>query len=496
MKWTKAALTVSIQTLFSSNTSAFTVHNPSSSQNVPSFLKPSLQKLSSSYVTNSIRPSSSSFVRKAVPEDDVEQEENPYSDPNFPDLEFVNYDDPNYTVDQGVTDEVFKSSSSSKKDDGTEEEIEAMREDRRRRNDEFQFETYHANVLKSGEEYKGEWTVYRTSTFLSEGGGGNDGDEAIPPQLRMERINRKVVSAGEKIFLPETEENFEFRVDAERIIIKERPAVADDFEHGKDELDDDSDSSGDEYSAATVGRRFWPEQMKAKDFRGEAGIMCVGNGYTICDTVPLSVGEAVAREEFDGPFANMRTELGIQYKRMRLRVKLDYCVKGSGPNDSSSGTAKDATPASSLEGTYPALHLCSMVVCRETLERWPRYQKKENVDESDSDRLFGRPGAPGGLYDPPPVGSDEQGQQYMLLDLEGGATVLLPYKIDQDPEAHSGNGWVTSLDWTPGRIRFQVDRKVKGGMKLRGLRSLELSEVEGESAEIWRPRDGGQDMRR
>jgi len=412
-------------------------------------------------------------------------------------LEFINYDDPDYIVDQGVSDEIFQSSSSSQEEDGTEEAIDAMREDRRRRNDEFQFETYHADVLKSGDAYKGEWTVYRTSTFLSEGGdGGNDGDGAVPPQLRMERINRKVVSVGEKIFLPETEGGFEFRVDGERIINRERPAVADDFEHGEDELDDDSDGIVDEYSAATVGRRFWPEEMKSRDFRGEGGIMCVGNGYTICDTVPLPVGEAVAREEFDGPFANMRTEVGIQYKRMRFRVKLDYCVKGFGPNDSSSATDNDAAPAASFEGTYPALHLCSIVVCRETLERWPRYQKKENVDESDSDRLFGPPGAPGGLYDPPPVGSDEQGLQYMLLDLEGGATVLLPYKIDQDPEAHSGNGWVTSLDWTPGRIRFQADRKVMGGTKLRGLRTLELSEVEGESAEMWRPRDGGQDMRR
>eukprot|EP00555_Chaetoceros_dichaeta_P002066 CAMPEP_0198249508 /NCGR_PEP_ID=MMETSP1447-20131203/1021_1 /TAXON_ID=420782 /ORGANISM="Chaetoceros dichaeta, Strain CCMP1751" /LENGTH=489 /DNA_ID=CAMNT_0043934165 /DNA_START=30 /DNA_END=1499 /DNA_ORIENTATION=+ len=489
MRYPHTLLSLTAQTLFS-NTIAFTFHGHSIPYNAPSLIQPSLVKPSSSYSVGVSSPSSSSsvLVRRAVPDDD-DEDVNPYNDPNYPDLEFVNYDDPNYVVDQGITEgEFLPASVQPKEDDGTEEEIEAMREDRRRRNDEFQFETYHADVLKSGEAYKGEWTVYRTSTFLD----GDNDDGNAPPQLRRERVNRKVVSVGKKIFLPETEGEFEFRVDGERIVNEERSATADDFEDGEEELDDIDAGSGDSYSLATVGRRFWPEKMSARDFRGDAGIMCVGNGYTICDTVPLSVGEAVAREEHDGPFAKMRTELGIQYKRMRFRIKLDYCVKGFGPNDSDTSD-KDATTA--FEGKYPALHLCSMVVCRETWERWPRYQEK-NVDESDSDLLFGPPGAKGGLYDPPPVGSDEQGGQYMLLDLEGGATALFPYKIDQDPNTHSGNGWVTSLDWTPGRIRFQVDRKVMGGVKLRGLRTLELSEVEAESAEQWRPRDGGADMRR
>jgi len=56
-------------------------------------------------------------------------------------------------------------------------------------------------------------------------------------------------------------------------------------------------------------------------------------------------------------------------------------------------------------------------------------------------------------------------------------------------------GWVTSLDWTPGRIRYQLDRKVLGGTKLKGLRTLELSEVQGEDADRWRPKDGGSNMR-
>ena len=31
-------------------------------------------------------------------EDESEKPANPYADPNYPELEFVNYDDPNYTI--------------------------------------------------------------------------------------------------------------------------------------------------------------------------------------------------------------------------------------------------------------------------------------------------------------------------------------------------------------------------------------------------------------
>jgi hypothetical protein len=67
----------------------------------------------------------------------------------------------------------------------------------------------------------------------------------------------------------------------------------------------------------------------------------------------------------------------------------------------------------------------------------------------------------------------------MLLNFEGGATLLLPHRLDQHPEGEdeytkaggspppsssSQLGLVTS----PGRIRYQVDRnrKVLGGTKL------------------------------
>ena len=205
--------------------------------------------------------------------------------------------------------------------------------------------------------------------------------------------------------------------------------------------------------------------------------------------MPL-VAPTVNEETFVGPFGDYRAEVGIQADDLRFRIKLHYSVK------------KDEL---TLNAPHPPLHLKSLTVCREALDMWPVHSTITNNNApsmsssssslSSTASLFGTPGAPGGLYDPPPVGSDAQASQYMMLDLEGGATVLFPHLLDQDPQAHDGHGWVTSLDWTPGDIRYQVDRKVLGGLHLLGLRTLELSEVQGVDADQYRPRGGGENMR-
>jgi hypothetical protein len=227
-----------------------------------------------------------------------------------------------------------------------------------------------------------------------------------------------------------------------------------------------------------MGAKFWPELLSARDFRGHQGIMCVGNGYTICTGVKLNCDTEEAAHE--GPFSEYRAELGIQSDLLRFRIKLDYSVLENEKN------TRD----------IPPLRLRSMAVCRETLGIWPRAENYKSAIQAQTDEVFfGPPGALGGLYDPPPVGSDEQASQYLTLDLEGGATVLLPYLMDQDPTVYPDARWVTSLDWSPGKFRYQVDRKTNGGKGLLGLRTLELSEVQSGNAEIYRPRDGGNDMR-
>ena len=216
------------------------------------------------------------------------------------------------------------------------------------------------------------------------------------------------------------------------------------------------------------------------------------SAWTICTAVPLVAAAADTSDDDDddvnnvvGPFSEYRVEVGIQAEGIRFRVKFDYSVIVVADDDDISSSSPP-----------PPLHLKTMTVCREAANQWPRSSVLE-------DSLFGAPGAAGGLYDPPPIG-EEKAAQYCLVDLEGGATVLFPIIMDQavvadaeggDSGSGSSSGWVTSLDWTAGPMRYQVDRKVHGGANLRGLRTLELSEVQGANADQYRPRDGGQNMR-
>lgn len=396
-------------------------------------------------------------------EEEEEKKENPYQDPNYPDLEFVNYSDPEYQVDQGVGDEFFDPSQA---ESDTEEQIEAMREERREKNDEYQFETYYKEILKEGQEYKGEWTVFTTSTFAD----GIDEKPGAIPKIKKSSKPIKVISRGERIEL-ESLEPVTFRLQNQRLVHHEK--VFTDSEEGEKSAEQLKQEQ------ISMSLKYCPEQLSVGDFRGHQGIMCVGNGYTICTGVKLFDSNDDPAHE--GPFAEYRSELGIQFEELRFRVKLDYAV----------------TAAEKESMTLPPLRLRSFTVCRETLGMWPRTSAnyKSAIQALTDTVFFGPPGAPGGLYDPPPVGSEEQAGQYLLLDLEGGATLLLPFLMDQDPDVHPDSGWVTSLDWTPGKFRYQVDRKVNGGKGILGLRTLELSEVQSADAETYRPRDGGSNMR-
>jgi hypothetical protein len=437
-------------------------------------------------------------------EEEEEEQENRYADPEYPDLEFINYDDPSYSAFQD-SDLSPPPSSSLLTEEETLLEIESMREERRRRNDEFQFETYHSKVLRGGQSSYGEWTVFQTDTFMEDLASSRSEDARhVPRLLKWDKV-LKVISRGNKLII---DENAEWRVDGERIVHTESLANIDDFPKKQN-----VEIQWDDVEVTHVQNRFWPIQMTSLDFRGAAGNMCVGNAYTICDAVPIR-GKAADEESDDtlrheGPFSELRTELGVTDGDIRFRVKLDYATLDTTTAEEEGSELKP-----------PPLHLRTLTVCRETLDGfWPKpidngidleaeeEQERDGISEStarrkDQDRvdvrLFGPSGAPGGLYDPPPVGSEERAvQNYMLLDFEGGATVLLPHKIDQHSDEDNDDtfGWVTSLDWTPGKIRYQVDRKVLGGRKLKGLKTLELSEVRGEDADRWRPKDGGVDMR-
>jgi hypothetical protein len=193
------------------------------------------------------------------------------------------------------------------------------------------------------------------------------------------------------------------------------------------------------------------------------------------------VDENVEADSAVGPFKEYRVEIGIRADDARFRVKFDYSIVPDGE------TILSDAPAP------PPLHLKTMTVCREAADKWPRSSELANSLFSSTS------GAAGGLYDPPPV-NENFASQYCMVDMEGGATALFPAIIDQAVESvgesDSDNvSWITSLDWAAGPMRFQVDRKSYGGVNLRGLRTLELSEVQSADADQYRPRDGGQNMR-
>ena len=70
-----------------------------------------------------------------------------------------------------------------------------------------------------------------------------------------------------------------------------------------------------------------------------------------------------------------------------------------------------------------------------------------------------------------PAGREGGPRGWKLLDFEGGSTVLLHHQHEDDGG--------------------QVDRKVTGGLKLKGLRTLELGEVLSADADRCMPKDGG-----
>ena len=492
-------------------------------------------------------------------EDDDNKEEtkkeNPYADPNYPDLEFIDYSDPNYEVDMGLMDlddnneeEEDLAGVSSLTDQDDLQRLDEMRQERRRRNDEFQFQTYFAKLLQQGQEYQGEWTVYKCLFPPTAAAADDDNamdknvnDNASPPRLVRAASTYTVASRAFKI----NAENDLNNPLGERIVHSEQllPVLRrQDKDDNNNKNNDDDDSTllsmpemGDELRHM-LNQTYWPnEALCPADFRGPQGIMCVQNAYTLAVGVPLAAAAAAnanvqpmttttttSTYQTQGPFAEFRTEVGLTQVDMRFRIKLDYGLDESLLSSFSSSNSTITT------GPPPPLFLRSLIVCRELLQpAWQRRQELQQQQPKDADdaynnddeesqqmrlaqeeALFGVPGADNGLYDPPPVDNPEQ---YLQVDLDGHATALFPYRMEQqeeeeqqqqptttttnDDKSSKTQRWVVSLDWTPGTMRYQVDSKMYGGRNLLGLRTLELSQVLATQAETYRPRDGGANMR-
>eukprot|EP00520_Triparma_pacifica_P010107 CAMPEP_0118644142 /NCGR_PEP_ID=MMETSP0785-20121206/6773_1 /TAXON_ID=91992 /ORGANISM="Bolidomonas pacifica, Strain CCMP 1866" /LENGTH=408 /DNA_ID=CAMNT_0006535865 /DNA_START=219 /DNA_END=1445 /DNA_ORIENTATION=+ len=399
-------------------------------------------------------------------DDDDNDDDNEY--------EIYDYSNPEFEVDQGSYDE-FPTRLTK---DQTEEEIEKMREERRRKNDEFQFETFYKEFMGEEEEWRGEWTRYETTTFLTPPQPPNEMPKLVKPTkstktiITSQRHPGPPKPPGQTITTDHITQS-EVIVSNEEADESLRKAVSRD---PSTNFGYTTPSQSSDLTRKENAKLYWPEKIRTEDFRGPQGCMCVGNAYTTAwgerkDGNKGKGGEDQPWFGNQGPFTKLNMEVGIRYGSIRMRLKLDYRVR-SGMKSWGRGLGKEKR-----------LWLEGITVCRERLGVWPT--KKE--------KAFGGPqGAPGGLFDPPPVDKERQ-DNYMQLDLEGYATALFPYCITQD--AGDTGGWVVSLDWTPGKMRYQADRKFLGGRNVKGLRTLELSEVKSEQAEEYRPRKGPEDMR-
>jgi hypothetical protein len=446
--------------------------------------------------------SASTRLRLANNGDKKRKKNSPYGDFDYSNYtpEFIDYSNPDYVVDQGLVDgEEIAAGSSSETD---EDLLEKMREERRKRNDEYQFETYFAKMWKNGAEFRGEWTVYGTTTFFNvnhESKNRANSEDEYPELIKAKRVARVISSASKEMVNPDAEwrgdreviRHAEYEVTneaSESTLISIRDVDTDSGfgRHSSDMLPSVVGSNGGSKESARTPLliRYWPEGMTSFDFRGQQGNMCVGVAYTVCDAVKLHCTGSPGGDDGNadqGPFSELRSEIGIIEDSLRMRVKFEYGILNADSITSTATTTSGDDPTA----TPPPLRLKTITVCRERLEEWP-------CNRRDAP-LFRSVGANGGLYDPPPVGCERQASRYMSIDVEGGASILFPHLIDQCNKAFN-NGWVLSLDWTPGNIRYQVDRKFQPGQRIKGLRTLELSEVQALEADRYRPTDS-QNMR-
>lgn len=228
------------------------------------------QAFAPQWSVSATRRASGPALRLAGPreeDEDDEAPENPYADPNYPDLEFVNYSDPEYQVDMGVGDEFYSEKS-------TEEQIEEMREERRKKNDEFQFQTYYTEILKKGDaEFRGEWTVYQTSTFLDD---IPDGPTGMPRLVEATTFPLTVISKGRK-----ESDVGDYNIDTEKLFhsetVAEQSIMGDlDIEAFQSNASSDVQVDKDALAKEIVETFYCPKELKASDFRGEQGNMVCG----------------------------------------------------------------------------------------------------------------------------------------------------------------------------------------------------------------------------
>lgn len=199
---------------------------------------------------------------------------NPYADPNYPDLEFVNYDDPEYSIDRSL----------SAAEAGIEDEalLEQMREERRVANDEYQYNTYWHTVWNAGlSTYRGEWTVYYSSTFFPQFDDDDEGEEValeegsvsngLPRLIQLSDAPLTVVSRA-------IIQNATTTTSDPTTVLSTNSYIThvEELEQGMGDAALATAGGADETEQQVVSQTYWPAQLLQSDFRGHQGIMICG----------------------------------------------------------------------------------------------------------------------------------------------------------------------------------------------------------------------------
>ncbi|GMI59904.1 hypothetical protein ScalyP_jg2793 [Parmales sp. scaly parma] len=354
---------------------------------------------------------------------------------NENEYEIFDYENSEYELDQGLSSDSDSLPLSSTVDK-TDDEIEEMREERRIRNDQFQFEKFFETV--SG-DWRGAWDVY--DVVFNSGPLDFPIIQKAKPLRVLSEISRTTVDADRSLI-----ESFDYLTCSE-VVLSEDENFGDSIDDGFGEAKKTSNDEPDLKFASSTSSTY-PSKLTQRDFRGVQGNMLVANVWTVCSTEPPNV--------ITGPYEKLNIEVGIRYGEIRLKLKLNYVESNS------------------------LLKISRVVVCRDRLDKWPTRREKP---------FFGPQGAPGGIFDLPPI-QDAVSDKMLAFDFDGYATALFPSEMTQK-EVGEGvktkDQFVVTLDWSPGKMRYQVDRKFFGGELVKGLRTLELSEVLSTEAEKYSP---------
>jgi hypothetical protein len=198
---------------------------------------------------------------------------NPYADPNYPELEFVNYDDPEYAIDRSLS-----STEATIEDEAL---LEQMREERRIANDEYQYNSYWHTVWNAGlSTYHGEWTVYYSSNFFPQLDDDDDVEDISASSSNVDTPSKlpRLIQSSDAPLTMLSRAILQNTTTSDRNVLSYDSYIThvEDLEQGMGDIDLAMAGGADELEQNVVSQTYWPSKLSQSDFRGHQGIMICG----------------------------------------------------------------------------------------------------------------------------------------------------------------------------------------------------------------------------